>query len=528
MAKQQYDIVVVGAGHNTLTAAAYLAKCGLSVLMLERNERVGGGAVSEQVTLPGFIHDTHATGTSFLQGHPMVTHDELGLLSQFGLKFAYPASSFTTVFDDGDTLAVYRDLDRTCASIAKYSEKDAGAYRELVAFMQKIGPVMGMSMARPPVSFGNFVSFIEKAPFGNDLIRAILQSAFDVIVERFEHPKVRIHFLKWAGDVMCGPEDKTTGLNMLSMIGGAHKNPTGIVVGGTQALSDSMLRAIEHHGGVVRTGVEVKRIRNQGGIAKSVELADGEIITAKKAVIAGIHPHLLGERVEGLDPSLVARARKAELSPYSELVVHAAYRERPQWKVGDEANDCLAVNLVDYTDFTTFRRLFDTLRYGEISKTYVALVAMNTNHDPTRAPNGQHTMYHMNWVPGRLAEGGIERWDDIKEQHADWMTERLSRFMSNATGSNLLARAVQSPLDHERHSPSFQGGDILGIAMYGSQLLGLRPTPELAQYSVPGAAGLYLAGPFMHPSGGISGGGRAVAIKVMEDLGVNYSKVIMS
>ena len=145
-----HDVIVVGAGHNTLTAAAYLAACGMGVLVLEKNPDAGGGALSRPLTLPGFVHDVHATGVAHLQGHPLVTHDELGLLGKFGLKFVYPDSSFMTVFDDGDTIACFRDLDRTCGEIARFSPKDADRYRQMAGFMESVGPLIAMSMARPP------------------------------------------------------------------------------------------------------------------------------------------------------------------------------------------------------------------------------------------------------------------------------------------------------------------------------------------------------------------------------------------
>ena len=108
------------------------------------------------------------------------------------------------------------------------------------------------------------------------------------------------------------------------------------------------------------------------------------------------------------------------------------------------------------------------------------------------------------------------------------MLSRLARYAPNLSGGNILARHVDSPLDMARHSPSFRLGDVVGIAMYLYQFFGRRPTPELSQYRVPGAKGLYLSGPFMHPGGGITGGGRATAIRVMEDLGMDYFKVMTS
>lgn len=518
------DVVIVGAGQNCLTAAAYLARCGVSVLVLERHDQVGGGAVSRELTLPGFVHDVHATGIAHLQAHPIVTHDELGLLSKHGLEFVYPGVSFMTLFDDGETIACYRDLDRTCAEIARFSDADATSYRRMAEFMGQIGPMIGMAMNRPAPSYGAFVSMLEQLPVGRELLLATLKSAYDVVVENFEHPRVRIHFLKWAAEALCGPEEKTTGINMFFLIGASHSAPAGLVKGGTQKLSDAIRAAAEANGAVFRCGAEVRRVLNRGGTVRAVELVDGEVIEARRAVIASIHPHLLGEMVEGLDAGLVGRARATQSSLFGEMVTHAALSERPNWICGDAPHDALGVNLVDSMEMEAFRRIFDDMRYGDLPQAFIGHVAVHSNLDPSRAPAGQHTLYFLKLVPFHL-RGGAERWDAIKEEVADANLADLARYAPNVQGA-ILGRHTDSPLDMQRWSPSFQSGDIMGLGSYIYQMLGMRPTPELAQYRVPGAEGLYLCGPFMHPGGGITGGGRPVAMRLMDDLGVDYGKVI--
>lgn len=519
-----HDVIIVGAGQNCLTAAAYLARCGVSVMVLERHAEIGGGAVSRELTLPGFVHDVHATGIAHLQAHPIVTHDELGLMSQHGLEFIYPGVSFMTLFDDGETISCYQDLDRTCAEIARYSERDAASYRRMAEFMAGIGPVVGMAMNRPPPGFGAFVAMLEQIPVGRELLLAMLKSAYDVVIENFEHPRVRIHFLKWAAEALCGPEEKTTGINMFFLIGASHSAPAGLVKGGTQQLSNSVRRAIEANGGTIRCGAEVRRLISSGGSVRAVELADGEILEARKGVIASIHPHMLGQMVEGLDEGLVARAAATHSSGFGEAVVHGALSERPNWICGDQPHDALGINLVDTMEFEDFRRIFDDMRYGDIPKSFIGHVAVHSNLDPSRAPAGQHTLYFLHLVPFAL-RGGAERWDTIKEDYADGILSRLARFAPNIPDA-MMARHVDSPLDMQRWSPSFQRGDIMGLGSYLYQSLGMRPTMELAQYRVPGAEGLYLCGPFMHPGGGITGGGRPVAMRMMDDLGVDYGKVI--
>src|SRR6187431_2634676 len=125
------DVVVVGSGHNGLVAAAYLAASGKRVLVLERNGWFGGGVATRELTVPGFRHDQHSMAHIFIQANPLLANDELGLKSKYGLKYAFPEMPMMSVFEDGSTLALYRDRERTCAEIARFSKKDAESYRRL-------------------------------------------------------------------------------------------------------------------------------------------------------------------------------------------------------------------------------------------------------------------------------------------------------------------------------------------------------------------------------------------------------------
>ena len=128
-----FDIVTVGSGHNGLVAAAYLAAAGKKVLVLERNDWFGGGVVTRELTQPGYWHDQHSMAHIFIQGNPLLRNDELGLKAKHGLKYVFPELPMMSVFEDGTTLGLYRDRERTCAEIAKFSKKDADAYRWLAA-----------------------------------------------------------------------------------------------------------------------------------------------------------------------------------------------------------------------------------------------------------------------------------------------------------------------------------------------------------------------------------------------------------
>jgi phytoene dehydrogenase-like protein len=172
------------------------------------------------------------------------------------------------------------------------------------------------------------------------------------------------------------------------------------------------------------------------------------------------------------------------------------------------------------------RREFDALRYRRMPDNPSIVCVSHTRLDPTRAPPGKATLYMYHFAPYDLASGGAAQWDDRKDQVADWMLDGFRRFTTNMGADNIIARHVASPLDYERYSPSFRRGDISGIGRYLYQFLGRRPTPELSRYAVPGIEGLYLSGPFMHPGGGVIGGGRATAMKIMADLDIDFDDVV--
>lgn len=257
-------------------------------------------------------------------------------------------------------------------------------------------------------------------------------------------------------------------------------------------------------------------------------MVDGSVIRAGKAVVAAIHPHVLGEMVEGLDPGLVGRAKLTKTGGFGTMTVHAALDGPPRWRAGEKLDQSFATNIIGTTDFDEFRQVFDDLRYGKVPRTFIGGVIVNSMFDKTRAPDGKHTLYCYVFSPFELKGKGAKGWDEIKEEQTRSIMANLAEYASGFGPENVLAYTSETPLDMLRHSPSFQNGDIMGLGSYLYQSLGMRPTAELSQYRVPGARGLYLAGPFMHPGGGIIGGGRAAAIRIMEDLKVDYSKVIRS
>jgi phytoene dehydrogenase-like protein len=521
-----FDIVVVGGGSNSLSGAAYLAKGGKSVLVLEKNARCGGGAVSREVA-PGFIHDPHATGLMTCMVSPALAKDELELKSRFGLEFAEWDAAFTTLFDDGSVLATYQSLDRTCESIAKFSPRDADRYRELGARCIKFGPLLNAGAATPPMPFARFLGLLDSDAASSEIAAGVFNSAHDVICRYFESTEVRLHYLKWIGEAMENPESNGTGVLVYNLLALVHGSGPFAVVGGTQRLSDSLVRCIEFHGGTIRTGAEVVKVNVAGGRATGVTLADGEIVAAKDAVLACIHPWSLAKLIPDIDARVAADARAVRLSNHGAVNQQISLSREPTFISDDPVlRNSMVVEYMPRGDFAGMRRIYDGYKYGEIPYGHFnPLTIINSFIDKTRVPSpDQCALYLYHFAPLALADGGIEAWDARRQEYGDLVWESFKRFTTNIDDTCILGRLIETPLDHQRHSASMVNGDIFGIGTAGGQILGRRPTPALSGYRVPKIAGLYLTGPFMHPGGTVTLGGRPTAMVMYQDLGMELQK----
>lgn len=522
-----YDIVVMGGGQNTLGAAAYMAKAGMKVLLLERHPFVGGGAVTLERNAPGFLYDKHSAVHILIQANPLIQNDELGLLSQFGLTYFYPDVAQATVLEDFSALPFHFDLDQTCQSIAKYSAKDAETYRELAMFAKRMLPMVLAGMFNVPIPMSAMLSVLEQSADGRRMIEFMLRSPRQIVDELFESDHLKIHMIKSCTEhALQFPDDMGTGLALLFLTVFLHIYKLGMPVGGSGALSDSLVRCIEHHGGSVIRNCEVSKVLTEGGRAVGVRTTTGEEYRAKQAVIASIHPKKLAEFVEGVPEAIHSRASRIQHSGYRLLKIDAALKEPLRKKVPDDIGHGAMIEWVFANNYREFLESFDPLRHGLPSNDR-PLIGGGDMAPPGRVPDGNSLLYMVRYSPYSLADGGPKKWDEIKERVVDELFERCTHFMPNLTPDNVIARDIDSPLDMERYSPnSMVEGDIMGAGFQFFHLGGNRPISELSQYSVPGVDRLYLCGPFMHPGGGVFGVGRPTAIKICDDLGIDFDKVV--
>jgi phytoene dehydrogenase-like protein len=520
-----YDIVVMGAGHNGLTAAAYMAKAGKKVLVLERKPHFGGGVSTRELITPGYWHDEHSNVHIMIQGNPMIRKDELGLIGKFGLDYIYPELPHVSIWDDGTVMRSWKDLDRTCQEISQYSPRDADAYRRFVGISQSVLPMFMGGLYAPPFPMGAFVAMMDQSEEGRFLLDVMQRSALDVVNQYFESERLKIHIVRLVTENLQMPDELGTGMGALLMPGVIHTYGVSIPKGGSGELSKALVRAIEHMGGEVRGNAEVKRVIVSSGRASGLELIDGETIMAKGGVIGAIHPHVLRKFVSETPEPILQRAERVTPSTFSINLLHMALKEKAKlrWTEGEGG---VMTELLQAHTMRDMLLDYDHLRRGVVPPRRLIAGGDNTSNDPSRAPAGGGIFYGVTFAPYDLHEGGPAAWDRMKEEIAEESLRQYRLFYSNLDEDNIIGSLVRSPLDHERDSPaSFLKGDIHGCAPFMYQTVGHRPTPDLGHFRVPGIDSLYLVGPFMHPGGGVFGAGRATAIQMMDDMGIDYDKV---
>ena len=518
----EHDIVVAGAGHNSLVAAAYLAKAGFRCLVLEARSVIGGDTATEELTLPGYWSDSCSTAHNLLMASPTMRHDELGLYER-GLEYLQPDPVVHLPFADGSWLTMWRDLDRTCEEFAKFSKADAEAYRRMMREYDDIKGVVGEHRFTP-IGWGPTLAerFSARADGGRWLRRA-QASSWDVIRDAFSDPHSRAFALWMAFMTMQPPDHPATGLLAYSLAYGRQSHSWTLPVGGSGALPRALAEVITDNGGTLMTDQPVTSLVLDGGRCAGVETADGSRFLARKAVLSSIHiKHLVDmapPEAWGEDFRFGVDTWQAGVSMF---VAHYATTEAPRFAAGDIAPVATGVG----ASVDRILRMTSQFSRGVIeSDDPLLLVLCPTVADPSRAPDGHHTLKVIGFQPYELTQGA-QAWDDCKEEVAARNLEQLRRFAPNLTDDVILASSVKSPLDLERMNAHNWHGSCHGGAHGPSQSGALRPVPGWAQHRMP-LEGLYQTGSTTHPGGSVSAGpGRNAAAVMLADLGTSLEAVL--
>jgi beta-carotene ketolase (CrtO type) len=527
----QYDAIVIGAGHNGLTCACYLAKAGLKLLVLERYHDIGGMTLTEELTLPGFRSDVHASGYQLANLSPVPAELEL---ARHGLEVIEPDIVYAHAFPDGRVLAVSRDLEKTIENIARYSKKDAETCRGLFERYRAAKDGVIASLFSAPPSFSAEATTFERSPGGMDRYRFGLQSMRSWCDEMFESEEVKCLFGAFALFMAHAPDD--AGGAELAWLFGAVLQDSGnnLVKGGMHQVSLALAAYLRSHGGEIRTSAGVEKILvSSSGRATGVRLESGEEIAAGKLVASGVDPgqlvlRFLGEEVVG--PEIAGKMERYEWGD-SAFVIYAALDGPVGYRAGPEAGAAAHVHLTP-ASLDPIAQGSVECRGGELPATPLIVSWNDSVIDPSRAPEGKHLKkFVVLSVPYEIrgdATGRISgrEWDDVKEAYADYLIDTITADYMPDLKAKLLKREVHSPLDLERKLSSAVHGTICHGAMLPYQTGSMRPIPEMGQYRTP-VENVYLCGSGSHPGPGVSmGPGRNAAREICSDLNLEFRETI--
>jgi phytoene dehydrogenase-like protein len=520
------DVVIIGGGHNGLACAAYLAKAGLDVLVLEKRGVVGGAAVTEE-PWPGYRVSSASYVVSLMP--PQVVR-ELDL-KRHGYEVSIITPDYFVPFPDGTSLTLWGDAERDAAAIGRFSERDAAAYVAFDRYFDRVARLLKdlLYVVPPNMNLRDLPKWAATAGrfrkwSGRDLhetVRLFTMSAADFLDEWFEDERVKGALATQAIiGAWCGP--MTPGSAYVLMhhwIGGVdgHAGAWGWAKGGMGGISAAMARAAEAAGAEIRTDAEVDRVAiNASGRAVGVALADGSLVRAQR-VVSCAHPvttylSLIGE--ERL-PGDVVRDVKRYRTRSGSVKLNVALSELPAFPAWDQEGD-LHTGLVAVSPSIGYlERAWDDAKYGRMSEHPYVEVVFPTAHEPEGlAPKGKHLMLAFSqYGPYELAEGS---WDEGgREDYAARVLKALGEFAPSLE-SAVEHLEVLTPRDIEERF-GLIGGNIMQGELTPDQLFSFRPIPGHGDYRTP-VAGMYLCGSGTHPGGGVMGvPGRNAASVILRD-----------
>ncbi len=521
---EAYDAVVIGAGHNGLTCACYLARAGLKTLVLDQYHTVGGMATTEEVTLPGFRSDLHAFGFQFANLSPVP--EELGL-TEFGLELIHPEIYYSHAFSDGGIISMHRDVAGTVAGIGRYSTKDGETWRRLSADFLRQKDSIAAWMNSPPPPFLQETEQFARLPGGMDEYRAGLQSYRSWSNEHFESEEARLFIGGWACHVSISPDDAGGG-HLAWLFASLIQNlGNKAVKGGMHHLPLALAAYLQSQGGEIRTGARVTKILTAGGRATGVRLTSGESIgIADGGLIASnADPRQLIVDFLGADQvgqELVAKMQRYEWGD-GYMTIYLALDAPVTYKAGPAAQASPYVHATTRS-LEYLSRVYTECRSGLLPAAPFVLMCNDSVIDPTRAPPGKAVMKMIvHNVPYEIrgdATGKIDgrNWDEVKEAYADYLIDHLTETYAPSLRRSILKRVVHSPVDMQRLFVSAVHGTATHGAFLPYQAGSQRPLPELGHYRTP-VPNVYLCGSGSHPGGGITmAPGRNAARTILGDL----------
>jgi phytoene dehydrogenase-like protein len=508
------DAIIIGAGHNGLVCAAYLAKTGLDVLVLERSSHIGGGCVTQEL-VPGYRFSTFAYGAH--GPGPKICRDlEIPALA---FEIQSPDPSLVQLFPDGDRIVHWSDVERTERELARFGSREVEGlrrYRKFCARALAICQEFFLQAPPDPVALKRRWRTTEDAHVLDCLLRG---SLWDVLCACFHHEKVRIAFAR-ADD--CGPTNQV-GSALAEFVEAAStglgvQNQSGLLEDGMGRITQVLAARVAAYGGAIRVSAPVHRIVVENRRAIGVELAGGEVLTARHVISNADPKRTFLQLVDESDLTCDFRREVENLSTRAgymkffatldDFPRFAALRESEQ----DDARYAATARIVPSLEY--MERCWADSRQGRLPCHPILSLQVPTAYWPSQSPPGKHILgAWVRWAPAKLNDG--TSWEAHREEMADRIVEIVESY---APGFRRLVnwRTLLTPADIEAQT-GMTGACIRHVDMTLDQMLHRRPLPEYSRYQSP-IKNLWLCGSGTHPGGAVTGGpGHNCAAAILKE-----------
>jgi len=523
----KYDIIIVGAGHNGLVTAAYLAKSGFRVLVLERREVIGGCCVTEEVW-PGYRVSTAAYVNSLLR--PEIIKDLE--LKKHGFEMLPRSPSSFSPFPDGRYLMMGPDKAMTHREVSKFSTKDADALPKYEAMLERVASfVEPMLDQLPPDPMSNRpgdlwtllkqgLNFRKMGAGAQEAVEILTGAATPILDRWFESDQLKTTLATDAViGVQASPSMPGTAYVLFHHVMGECDGARGVwgyVRGGMGSISNAIAASAKQFGAEIRTNADVARIVVKDGRVTGVVLKDGTEFDAPRVASNADCNVTFRKLIDPKDlPEEFNRSIAAIDYSSATLKINVCLDQLPSFTAlpGTEPGPQHRGTVHIYPDMEYLERAYDDAKYGRPSGSPILECTMASAVDNTLTPPGKHLMsMFIQYAPYKLKEAN---WDDIKEAFADRCFDIMNDYAPNFKNA-VIDRQIISPLDLER-TYSLTGGNIFQGAMTLDRMLFMRPTMGYSRYKTP-IAGLYLCGAASHPGGGVMGScGRNAAQVIVAD-----------
>jgi phytoene dehydrogenase-like protein len=516
-AESEWDVVIIGAGPNGLITAAYLAKAGLKVALVERRYEIGGGLATEEILFPGYYSNIHAVYHMMVDFMPVLRDFDL---SRHGLVWIKPNLQTAMVFQDGRSLQLTRMLEDTVDSIHKFSTKDAVAFGRVMRNWRKIArEVIAPATYIPPMAPLDLSEAMQRTPLGNELLELSEQSPLDIITDNFEDDRVRALMLY--ATCMWGLDPRESGVGFFVPLlldrGGMNKS---YCQGGSHKLAASLAREIVGAGGCILDSSQVNRITTHDGAVSGVELWEGRTLHSQ-VVISSLDPEstfldLVG--AENLPGHLKDDVAGWEHDKWSYGTLHVASEQAPHYACRDSSVDESFMTIVGFESTDQILAHWENVAAGRIDlDAFGGHTTCQTTFDPhlSRVP-GKHVSLFQTHAPYDIAGGWDERGPELEQA----ILAKWQKAAPNMAPENILMTAQETPEDIEIRLPNMRRGSIKHGDYNPLQLGCFRPNQDCSGTDTP-IEGLYVCGASTYPGGLVIGGpGYLAANKVADDLGV--------